>query len=242
MRIAKRVHRTPRLLRHSPFSTARRCRKRSSLARRSSGTPRWRCSIATVSTASRGFISQPRGRAAADRRGGADGRGRPRPARVALARTSPPSAGLRAPALRASAPRRLAPGLSQPVPAHHADEAARAERRGRAHARRSRWPRRRAGGARRAGSDQRPPLRRRRPRRSTRGRVRRRRASRSSCSGTCCRDEESDNHALSISRRRSTCRSSPPTACASRSRPIGRSTTSSPASVTRPRSRMPGGG
>ena len=56
------------------------------------------------------------------------------------------------------------------------------------------------------------------------------------------RDEESDNAALDGSwPRRFACRSSPPTACASPSRPSGRCSTCSPACTTTPRSTPPAG-
>ena len=242
--VSDSIVRTPRLLR---VLVSRRRVAAGSARRRAAELGllrRWRCSIAMASTARRGFISRRSGpgckaivgaeltvAVAAVRSARACGE------RAGAAWSA--DAGARA---SAAAPRRLARGLSQSVPADHADEAARAERRRRAHARRSRWPRRRAGGAGRAGGDQRAALRRRRARRSARRRVRRATVSRSSCSATCCATRSPTTMRSSISRRRSICRWSPPTACASPSRPIGRSTTSSPASATRPRSRAPDGG
>ena len=86
-----------------------------------------------------------------------------------------------------------------------------------------------------------PALRRRRPGRSPGRDCSAARTSTSSCSVICCATRKPTITRCAISRRRFACRSSPPTACASPSRPIGRSTTCSPASVTRRRSSAPAG-
>ena len=102
--------------------------------------------------------------------------------------------------------------------------------------------RRRARRARRPRGAQRAALRRRRARRSPRRHLRRGERRASSCSGICCATKRPTTRRSWIWRPRFTCRSSRPTACASPSRPIGRSTTCSRASVTRRRSSARGGG
>ena len=81
---------------------------------------------------------------------------------------------------------------------------------------------------------QRRALRRRRPARSARRHVRPRQRLRRAAAAPAARRGSRQPGAASISRRRFTCRSSPPTACASPSRPSGRCSTCSPASATRP--------
>ncbi len=149
----------------------RRCRKRSSHGRRSSGIvdgaarSRRRVRRAAVSPCRHAR------RAESDCRGGADDGAR-RPAPGARRRT--PDPGSRIPDPPPAAPRLLTGRLSESVPADHAHEAAGAEGRRRAHAGRSGRPCQRAGGAGRAGCHQRPAFRRRRAGRSAGGRIRRR--------------------------------------------------------------------
>ena len=139
------------------------CPSRSSSARPCSAIPPWRCSTATASTARRASTrrrkppalkpiigaeltltgargSGARRISARRRREQDESQRRPRD-------TPEPRAPSPEPRLGPSRPGLFPRGLPQPLPAHHHDEAARAEGRGRAHARGSRWPRRRAGGA-----------------------------------------------------------------------------------------------
>ena len=143
---------------------------------------------------------------------------------------------------RPPCPRLLPRGLPQPLPPHHDDEAARAQRRGRAHARGSRRPRRRAGGAGRPVAAAVRAARRGRAARSAGRHLRPRATSTWSCSGTCSATRPGTTRCWSRWPRRSACRSWPPTACASPRRPSVRCTTCSPASANTPRWRRPAGG
>ena len=176
------------------------------------------------------------GRPARDHRRGADHRAAPqRAAPVRRARRAGDT-------LAAAGAGRLGRGLPESLPPGHAHEDARRERRGRARARGARRLHRRPRGAGRAG------------RCSTRSTTASAACSiawsassaaatsTSSCSGTCCATRSPTTPRSRSWRRRSACRWSPPTACASPRRASGRSSTCSPACAITPRSTPPAAG
>jgi tetratricopeptide (TPR) repeat protein len=137
---------------------------------------RSRCSIATACTARRG--STRRRSAPASRRiVGAE---------LTLADSGRSGRSASAAAVAAARARGVARRLPQPVPARHADEAARAEGRGRARARRSRRPGRRARRARRARGAHRPSATASAGCSIVSSASSARRTCTSSCSATCC--------------------------------------------------------
>ena len=138
-------------------------------------------------------------------------------------------------------PRRIPRGLSEPVPARDAHEAAAPKGEGalsldELDGQSAAWWRSRA-----ARCISGPRYRRRRAGRSARRDVRRVERLRRAAAASAARRGGRQPRAARSRRPRFTCRSSRPTASASPSRPIGRSTTCSPASATRRRSSMPAG-
>ena len=113
------------------------------------------------------------------------------------------------------------------MPPRHAHEAARAERRGRAHARRLRGVHRRPGRAGRPAAAAGRTLRRRRAARSAPRRCSAAATSTSSCSGICAAIRKTTTTRSSAWPTRFACRWSPPAACALPRPRSGRSSTSS---------------